>query len=249
MGTVRWRVRLGLGLLVGTFAMGAAAQVPNLAKPPVLPGPCRVVASARAAATGSAAPGTQAPQPPPPVLRPTFALPPNPDCPDTLGKHVDRYLNSQFSLAAAAQPLVTVVPDDWMHTAGFPGGGDGFADRYRSEFLQEATGKLTRHLVFPAIFHQDEDYAPLGDGYPTGMRIRNALRHLLFTASADHTHEVFNMEALPAAGFDAVVANDFEPASERTTSTIIQNIGWSIGWRIAGDLLTEFEPDLRRLAP
>jgi len=231
-------MRLAVVCILAGFLTCLAAQSRPL--PP--PGPCTHL-PANDSSQGNAAGMAPAAR----AVLPMVPLPRNPDCPVTLRRHFDRYLDSQFSWSALAQPLLTSVPDQAMHTSGYPRGWHGFADRYRGEFLQEATGKLSRHLVLPALFHQDEEYEPLDGRYPVGERLHSVFRHLILTPSADHTREVFNMEAIPAAVLDAYAANRFEPASLRTRSTIIDSIGYSIAWRVSGDALDEFLPEIRRV--
>lgn len=225
-----------------------AAQQPQPLPLPPLP-PCTLQASPAVSAAPATPPGAgpAASAAPAAATRPVTLA--QPVCPTTLRLHMDRYLHAQFSLGAVGQPLLGAGWGQLRKSDGFPNSADGFVDRYRSQFLQQAVGKMTKHLVFPELFSQDEAYYRLGDGYPFSERLHFAVRHLFVTASADHTHEVFNAEGIPASLFASAAAIDFEPAGRRRNQVIFENAAWGVCWAVVGNLLSEFMPDIRARLP
>lgn len=251
-----------VGALLLTVAMPLAAQSRAMspAATPAAPAAGNATAPAPTASATAPAPVSpsgsaagSAPAPSPSVTTVTAGAPCglSPEaCPTNLAAHWDITRAALFNWSSLGTPLLTVVPSQTITSHdGYPTGVDGWADHYRVELIEESSGKLTRHLIFPSVFHQDERYQPLGDGYPWSMRVGHALRHLVWTSSADHERTVFNMSGVPASVANALLDNLYEPPGQRYAGNTYSDFRWGVGMRVVDDLLSEFAPDIARLLP
>jgi len=99
----------------------------------------------------------------------------------------------------------------------------------------------------PSIFQQDDAYAPTPRGTPVGRRIGHISKHLFLTASADHTHDVFNVAALPSSLLNAGASNLYQPAPQRTAGASATRLAYNVAGFLLGDAYLEFSPEIGRV--
>jgi len=168
-----------------------------------------------------------------------------PPCPTTLDDHFRMFTSSVFSWDTPVTPLIVMVPiQHFTSHDGYRDGEKGYVNQYKVAMYDTIDFTFQRHFLYPALFHQDESYVPLGAGNPFGARAHHALGHLLMTRSADHSHTEFNASGIPAAATTALVSDLYQPATLRTTSQFATNFGLNIVLRVFADLMMEFIPKL-----
>jgi hypothetical protein len=132
------------------------------------------------------------------------------------------------------------------HWSGAPRQWDRSAESY-SFRIASAWGRRivsnTAQLGFETILHEDSRYRRLGEG-PFGTRILFALRHSVLAYKPDGSVEP--MYGRMAAGVVAAAASSTWHPQSIGAGTLLCGLGQSAMDRSAGNLLTEFEPDLRR---
>lgn len=168
-----------------------------------------------------------------------------PPCPVTVGDHFHSFTSSVFGWDTPVTPWIEIAPlQHFTSHSGFRDGEKGYLNQYKVAMWDTFDFKFQRHFLYPTLFHQDENYVPLGAQASFGQRVGHALDHMLVTRSADHTHDVFNASGLPAAATTALISNLYYPATLRTRREFALNFGLNIGLRLSSDLLSEFFPGL-----
>lgn len=199
-------------------------------------------------APNASAPAAQAPAPATPPAQPCTT---SADAsPTALSDHLQIFECETFNWGTLADPLIADAGSYWvLGHPGYAAGWGAFGTAYRVNLVEDVSSDATRHLVFPAVFHQDERYEPLGQGHPWIGRAGHVLRHLILTANDDHTATVFNMSALPAVAANAGLDYYYKPASQRIAKNTAWDFASGVADRVLEDSLHEFSPEIHALLP
>jgi len=188
-----------------------------------------------------------------------FTHQPNPamDAPkkeDPCGGHPDRtqkaacFAHRSLSIGTLVGPLFTAVPEFAKPPAGYPRGwrkGPGAFGRLYGDALALETVQQTTRFVTGLALHEDLRYYPATSRNP----FLRALYAITFTAfdrsdSGRTTLAVSNFLGSAASGF---VGKAYLPGGYNDTSHAVTRAGFQFGFIVAGNLVNEFRPELRRL--
>jgi hypothetical protein len=173
-----------------------------------------------------------------------------PDGTVTNSEHFHRFASYVFSWQTIAGPAVATSLSQWLTShKGYGSDPDAWGYHFGINLAGNVTGKFFSRYAGPAIFHQDDAYQPLGSGHSTSARLGHVLSHLLITDSADHTHHVFNVSAIPSSAINTASENLYEPHALRTASDNLAGFGEGLAVFVARDAYAEYHCAIRKLLP
>ena len=159
--------------------------------------------------------------------------------------HWGRFTASLISVGSVASPAASTVLSQVLTSHdGFGSDAEGYGKHYAVNLTGNTSGKFLAKYLLPTAFHQDDVYVPAGSGSPVAVRAGHILKHLFFTASADHSRSVFNVAALPASFVNAALSNLYQPAPQRTAGACSTRLAYSVGGFALGDAYEEFKPEI-----
>jgi len=162
--------------------------------------------------------------------------------------HWDRFVRSLVSVGTVASPAATTVFSQvFTSHDGFDGDAAGYGKHYGVDLLGNISGKFFGKLVLPVAFHQDDVYVPTQSGASFGTRVAHVSKHLLITASADHSRSVFNVAAMPNSLLCAAVSNVYQPALQRTAGASATRFAYNVLGFWVGDAYEEFRPEIGKI--
>jgi hypothetical protein len=158
--------------------------------------------------------------------------------------HFKRFSTSVFDWKTAVSPAVSVGLsrlagiDD-----GFPRNWNGYAQHYGVNVLGNLSGKFFANFAFPILFRQDEQFERRGA--TTGFL--NRLTHVgLHAVWAGQGLTPLNMSSLGGNTVNSILANAYQPQSQRTIGATAHRFGLGMLLYVGGDAYTEFSPDVWR---
>lgn len=164
--------------------------------------------------------------------------------------HWHRFERAMFSWQTIAGPAVSTSFSQWATShKGYGSDPNAWGYHFGIDVAGNVSGKFLSRYAGPAIFRQDDAYQPLGSGYSTKTRIGHILSHLVLTQSADHTHRVFNVSAMPASAVNTGLQNLYEPHARRTVVYNLEGFALSLAGFAAGDAYQEYRCAIHRLIP
>jgi len=172
----------------------------------------------------------------------------------TVSDHFKKFSDSTFATVGGAIQTVgaplgtTSFSQLFTSHVGFADDGAGFGHHYGVNLLGNVSGKFLGKFVLPATFRQDELYVPAPSGSSPALRLGHIVKHIVIARSADHTHNVFNLSAIPNSLLTAALSNTYQPPEQRTAADSAARFGYNVLGFVMGDAFTEFQPDLRNLA-
>jgi hypothetical protein len=173
-----------------------------------------------------------------------------PDGTVTNSEHFRRFTAAVFSWQTIAGPAVSTSLSQWLTShKGYGSDPNAWAYHFGINLAGNVTRKFLGRFVGPAIFHQDDAYQPLGPGHSTSSRMGHIFHHLIVTDSADHTHRVFNVSAIPASVVNTGFQNLYEPHEQRTVEHNLTSIALDLAVFSAGDAYAEYRCALKKLLP
>ena len=120
----------------------------------------------------------------------------------------------------------------------------GFAHRYGINYADQVVGNYFPEAIVPALFHTDPRYFRKGEG-PVKIRILYAVSRI-FICRNDSGRNTFNVNEFVGNGLASLTASAYHP-HERTTGDIVSQWGTYIETDMAGQVMKEFWPDIKRL--
>jgi hypothetical protein len=211
--------------------------------------------------------GQSQPTPPPPnatiasgaATDHAVSQPPSHRCPSsdyrpdgtvTNSEHLYRFGCAVFSWQTIAGPAVRTSFSQWTTShKGYGSDPNAWGYHFGINLAGNVSGKFLARYAGPAIFHQDDAYQPLGPGHSTGARIRHILSHLVVTDSADHTHRVFNVSAIPASAVNTGLQNLYQPHALRTVGNNVAGFAEDLAVFAGSDAYTEYRCAILKLVP
>lgn len=126
----------------------------------------------------------------------------------------------------------------------FGQGGAGFGRYFGAAYGDLVIGDYMTEAIFPVILHQDPRYFRRGTG--TGWsRLAYAMGQIFWT-HRDSGGTQFNYSEVMGNAAAAAISNAYY-ADDRTAKDAALKLGVQLGDDIAGNVLKEFWPDLKRL--
>jgi hypothetical protein len=122
---------------------------------------------------------------------------------------------------------------------------DGFAERFGSSMLRQATDRLTGNGVFPALFRQDPRYYRVARG-SIGHRVAYSAMQVL-VRRGDSGHEQGNWSGLLGHGVANALTMTYYPAVSAKGSVVATGFATSLVGDVGSKLIDEFLPDIYRL--
>ena len=164
--------------------------------------------------------------------------------------HLYRFGCAVFSFQTILGPVVSTSFSQFLLShKGYGSDGNAWGYHFGINLASNVTGKFFARLAMPAIFRQDDAYQPLGPGHSTGARLGHVVQHLFVTDSADHTHRVFNVSAIPSSALNAALQNAYEPHALRTAQDSAESFGINVAVFAAGDAYEEYHCNIIKLVP
>lgn len=129
------------------------------------------------------------------------------------------------------------------HSAYGPG-FKGFGKLYGYQLLQDAQGEFIGTFAIPAIVHEDPRYRRM-ENAPVKRRILHALSHTII-AEHDDGRAMPNYATLLTYPISAELSNLYVPGVQSNAPSTIKRIAIGYASDPAGNLISEFLPDLAR---
>jgi len=149
-----------------------------------------------------------------------------------------------WKVETVVEPAVTAAGSQFIFKpAGFGKGAEGYGYHYGVSLADNVNGKFIRKFVFPSLSGHLDQYRPKGKGTVL-RRLLNAAGHTIFV-DPQGPKKSFNWSGLPASFTSAGLSNAYQPSEQRTLSATLQRIGTNSGGYLFGDVLSEFQPELR----
>lgn len=169
----------------------------------------------------------------------------------TTPDHFRRFIKATVDWKTLAAPAATAAGSQLFTSHyGFSGDWSGFGEHYGINILGNISGKFLGNFAMPALFHQDEQLAPLGSGSRWQDRLGHVFVHLIIARSANHSRAPeFNVSGIPASALSALLSNAYQPSPQRNVNATAQRFGWNVAGVVAGDAYTEFHCDLGKVIP
>lgn len=142
---------------------------------------------------------------------------------------------------AALQAGISQADDQF---AGYGQGVEGYGKRFGAAFADEVSAGFFRNFLYPTLFKQDPRYFRLGRG---GFMRR--FGHSLsqeFVCHTDSGGRAFNVSSVLGVFTAGSVSNLYYPPEDRGFKLTMSRSGLALGYAEAGNLLSEFWPDIRR---
>jgi hypothetical protein len=121
----------------------------------------------------------------------------------------------------------------------------GFAERFGSSMLRQATDRLTGNGVFPALFRQDPRYYRVARGSIGHRAAYSALQVLV--RRGDSGHEQGNYSGLLGHGVANALTVTYYPAVSAKGSVVATGFATSLIGDAGSKLIDEFLPDIYHL--
>jgi len=125
----------------------------------------------------------------------------------------------------------------------FGQGGAGFGRYYGAAYGDLVIGNYMTEAIFPTILHQDPRYFQSGTG-STWARLGYAMKQSFWT-HRDSGGTQFNYSEIVGNSVAVAISNTYY-ADNRTARDAVSKLGMQIGVDMAGNILKEFWPDLKR---
>jgi hypothetical protein len=121
---------------------------------------------------------------------------------------------------------------------GFGDGGSGYAKRWAANFVDDRTGDLLSHYVFPSLFHQDPRYFYQVHGTKLSRLIHASTS--AFVARSDTGTTMPNYAYLLGSLTAAGLSNTYYPHEARGVDLILTNVAIGLAGRAAVAVTHEF---------
>ena len=144
-----------------------------------------------------------------------------------------------FVLAAAfaGEGMLTKSSPSFGH------GVEGYSQYFVTSFCDLAVGDYMTEAIFPALLHQDPRYFRRGAG-SGWSRLGYAMGQIFWTHK-DSGGAQFNLSEIGGNATAVALSNAYY-RDGRTAADNLSRLGTQIGADMAGNILKEFWPDLRR---
>jgi len=125
----------------------------------------------------------------------------------------------------------------------FGNGIEGYAHYLGTSYCDLAVGDYMTEAIFPALLHQDPRYFRRGTG--SGLSRLGYAMGQIFWTHKDSGGTQFNFSEIGGNATAVAISNAYYPDG-RTAGENLSRLGTQIGADMAGNVLKEFWPDLRR---
>jgi len=151
----------------------------------------------------------------------------------------DAFDRGTFALAAAfaGEGMLT------KSSPSFGEGVEGYAKYWGASFADQAIGDYMTDAVFPSLLHQDPRYFRRGTG--SGLSRLGYAMGQIFWTHKDSGGGQFNYSEICGNATAVAIANAYYPDG-RTAADNVTRLGTQVATDMAGNVLKEFWPDLRR---
>lgn len=128
--------------------------------------------------------------------------------------------------------------------AGYGQGAEGYGKRFGAAFADEVSAGFFRNFLYPTLFRQDPRYFRLGRGGFIRRFGYSFSRE--FVCHTDSGGRAFNVSSVLGVFTAGSVSNLYYPPEDRGFKLTMSRSGLALGYASAGNLLSEFWPDIRR---
>lgn len=128
--------------------------------------------------------------------------------------------------------------------AGYGQGAEGYGKRFGAAFADEVSAGFFGNFLYPTLFKQDPRYFRLRHG--GFMRRFGYSLSQEFVCHTDSGGRAFNISSVLGAFTAGSVSNLYYPSEDRGFRLTMSRSGLALGYASAGNLLSEFWPDIKR---
>jgi hypothetical protein len=189
----------------------------------------------------------------PPQEKRLFGIIPNNRTAPTLANYKPLTAGQKFKLATRD----AVDRGTFLLAAGFAGqsqltnanpsfgqGAKGYAHYFVTSYADWAIGDYMTEAVFPVMLHQDPRYFRKGTG--SGLsRLGYAMGQIFWTHTDSRGH-AFNFSEIGGNAAAVAISQAYYPEN-RTAANAVQKLGVQVGVDMAGNVVKEFYPEIRRM--
>jgi hypothetical protein len=144
-------------------------------------------------------------------------------------------------LVAGAQAGLSQADDQFQ---GYGQGAAGYGRRFGAAFGDHVSNTFFSDFLYPTVFKHDPRYFRLGHG-SFGKRIGYSLLQVI-DCHTDRGGRTFNVSNVLGALSSGGLSNAYYPAADRGLKLTMSRGGLAVAYGGAGNLLSEFWPDIQR---
>src|SRR5262249_42364214 len=127
---------------------------------------------------------------------------------------------------------------------GYGQGAEGYGKRFGGAFADEVCAGFFGNFLYPILFRQDPRYFRLGRG--GFMRRFGYSLAQGFVCHTDSGGRAFNSSSVLGVFTAGSVSNFYYPLEDRGFKLTMSRSGLALGYASAGNLMSEFWPDIKR---
>jgi hypothetical protein len=164
--------------------------------------------------------------------------------PLTVGEKFKMASQDSFDRGTVALAAIFGGEGQWTNAnRSFGQGAAGYARYFGASYGDLVIGDYLTEAVFPTVLHQDPRYFRRGQG-SVWSRLGYAAGQI-FVTHADSGRRQFNYSEILGNSAAVAISNAYY-RDNRTAHDAVSKLGTQIGVDMAGNILKEFWPDLRR---